>query len=83
MLEITDRHRYASRLALLGGSNMHDAYFWIAFFGAPLFLTMVTAFVFRPSAREQYREAKRVIFAEKMTHPPRASHRYHGRRPAK
>ena len=43
---------------------MHDAYFWIAFFGAPLFLMLVTAFVFRPSAREQYRAAKRVIFAD-------------------
>ena len=55
---------------------MHDSYFWIAFFGAPLFLLLVAAFVFRPSARDQYREAKQVIFAdEKMTYPrpgPRA-----------
>ena len=43
---------------------MHDAYFWIAFFGAPLLLVLVTAFVFRPSAREGYRAAKHVIFAE-------------------
>jgi len=43
---------------------MHDAYFWTAFFGAPLFLFLVTAFVFRPSARAQYREAKRVIFTD-------------------
>ncbi len=42
---------------------MHDSYFWIAFFGAPLFLLLVTAFVFRPSAREQYRDAK-IIFAD-------------------
>jgi len=41
---------------------MHDTYFWIAFFGAPLFLLLVTAFVFRPSAREQYHEARQVIF---------------------
>jgi cbb3-type cytochrome oxidase subunit 3 len=45
---------------------MHDAYFWIAFFGAPLFLVMVTAFVFRPSARAHYREAKQVIFADEQ-----------------
>jgi len=43
---------------------MHDVYFWIAFFGAPVFLFVVTAFVFRPSAREQYREAKLAIFAD-------------------
>lgn len=43
---------------------MHDAFFWIAFFGAPLFLILVTAFVFRPSAREGYRAAKQVIFVD-------------------
>ena len=49
---------------------MHDAYFWVAFFGAPLLLLLVTAFVFRPSAREHYRAAKHVIFAdEKVTRP--------------
>jgi cbb3-type cytochrome oxidase subunit 3 len=60
--------------ALRGEFEMHDIYFWTAFFGAPLFLLLVTAFVFRPSARDQYREAKLVIFAdEKMAHPRRAS----------
>ena len=43
---------------------MHDMYFWIAFFGAPLFLLLGTAFIFRPSAHEQYREAKQVIFVD-------------------
>ena len=43
---------------------MPDAYYWIAFFGAPLFLILITAFVFRPSARNGYREAKQVIFEE-------------------
>ena len=43
---------------------MHDANFWIAFFGAPLFLLLVTAIVFRPSAREQYHAAKHVNFAD-------------------
>lgn len=53
---------------------MHDAYFWVAFFGAPLFLLLVTTFVYRPSARERYREAKRVIFADvKAAHSLRAS----------
>jgi cbb3-type cytochrome oxidase subunit 3 len=52
---------------------MHDTYFWAAFFGAPLFLILMTAFVFRPSARQQYREAKRVIFAdEPAAHRQRA-----------
>ena len=46
---------------------MHDAYYWVAFFGAPLFLLLVTAFVYRPSARDQYREAKQVIFANEKT----------------
>ena len=63
---------------------MHDSYFWIAFFGAPLFLLLVTAFVFRPSARAQYREAKQVIFAdEKMSYPRRASRVHLDRRSAK
>ncbi len=53
---------------------MNDAYFWIAFFGAPLLLLLMTAFVFRPSARQQYREAKHVIFADaKVTHHRHAS----------
>lgn len=43
---------------------MHDAFFWIAFFGAPLFLFLMTAFVFRPSARERYRDAKHAISAD-------------------
>ena len=45
-------------------TEMHDFYFWTAFFGAPLFLLLVTAFVFRPSAREGYRAAKQVIFTD-------------------
>ena len=50
---------------------MHDALFWIAFFGAPLSLLLVTAFVFRPTARERYREAKQVIFADERAAPRR------------
>ena len=49
---------------------MHNAYFWAAFFGAPLFLLLVTAFVYRPSARERFREAKLVIFADKKAAKP-------------
>jgi cbb3-type cytochrome oxidase subunit 3 len=60
---------------------MPDAYFWIAFFGAPMLLLLTTVFVFRPSAREQYREAKRVIFAdEDVSRPRRESRGYSGRR---
>jgi cbb3-type cytochrome oxidase subunit 3 len=63
---------------------MHDSYFWIAFFGAPLLLLLVTAFVFRPSARDQYREAKQVIFDdEKMTYPRRAARAHIDRRSVK
>lgn len=43
---------------------MHDLAFWVAFFGAPVFLFLVTAFVFRPSARDQYRAAKATIFTD-------------------
>lgn len=52
---------------LIGDLEMHDTYFWISFFGAPLFLLLVTAFVFRPSARQHYRDAKKVIFVEDET----------------
>ncbi len=63
---------------------MHDVYFWIAFFGAPLFLLLVTAFVFRPSAHERYREAKQVIFAdERVAHHRRGSNGHYDRRFAK
>ena len=51
---------------------MHDAYFWIAFIGAPLFLLLMTAFVFRPSARDQYHDAKQVIFADDRSKQPRS-----------
>jgi cbb3-type cytochrome oxidase subunit 3 len=54
-----------------GDFEMHDAHFWIAFFGAPLFLLLVTAFVFRPSSRERYREAKQVIFSDESVAPRR------------
>ena len=49
---------------------MHDIAFWIAFFGAPLFLLLITAYVFRPSARERYGEAQRVIFADEQANNP-------------
>ena len=42
---------------------MHDAYFWIMFFGPPLVFLAVTAFVFRPTARQYYADAKRAIFS--------------------
>jgi hypothetical protein len=43
---------------------MTDYLFWAAFFGAPLSLLLVTAYVFRPSARVHYRAAKQVIFTD-------------------
>ena len=47
---------------------MHDIYFWIAFFGAPLLLILITAYVYRPAAREQYREAKKIPFEDSKHH---------------
>ena len=62
---------------------MHDAFVWVAFFGAPVLLLLVTAFVFRPSAREHYREAKQVIFADEGAGRPRHAPRSNpGRRSA-
>ena len=43
---------------------MPNIYFWIGFFGAPLFVVLVTAYVFRPSARKHYHDAKQVIFTD-------------------
>jgi len=39
-----------------------DIYAWIAYLAAPLFLLGVIVYVFRPSAREKYRRAKRIPF---------------------
>lgn len=50
---------------------MHDIYFWIGFFGAPLFVIALTAYVFRPSARHQYHDAKQAIFAEDKNLQPK------------
>ena len=50
---------------------MHTTDFWIAFFGAPLFLLFVTAFVFRPWARDRYHEAKQVIFIDDKSMQPK------------
>ena len=44
---------------------MHDTVFWIFFFGAPLMLLLVSLFVFRPSARGRYHDAKYVIFSDR------------------
>ena len=43
---------------------MHDVYFWITLFGPPLFIIALTVFVFRPSARQHYDEAKQTIFID-------------------
>ena len=44
---------------------MHDFHFWLSFLGAPIFLIAITAYVYRPSARAAYREAKRLPFADR------------------
>lgn len=43
---------------------MDNIYAWITFFGAPLLLLAIGAFVYRPSARKEYQEAKMVPFAQ-------------------
>ena len=43
---------------------MNDLYFWMAFFGAPLLLILITVYIYRPSARRKYREAKKIPFEE-------------------
>jgi cbb3-type cytochrome oxidase subunit 3 len=43
---------------------MHDIFFWVVFFGAPLLLIATTAYVYRPSARAKYHEAKMLPFAD-------------------
>ncbi len=43
---------------------MQEIFFWISFFGPPLAIALITVYVFRPSAREHYEEAKQVIFNE-------------------
>lgn len=41
---------------------MFDLHFWVAFFGAPLLLVLITAYVYRPSARQKYSAAKQIPF---------------------
>lgn len=43
---------------------MHNTFFWIVFFGAPLLMIVTTAYVYRPSARAKYHEAKMIPFAD-------------------
>jgi len=43
---------------------MENIYVWIAFFGAPLLLLAITAFVYRPGARKDYHAAKMIPFEE-------------------
>lgn len=41
---------------------MSNLLFWLSFFGVPLLLVLIAAYVFRPSARDAYRAAKRIPF---------------------
>ncbi len=43
---------------------MQEIVVWLGFFGAPLFVVLLTAYVFRPSARQHYHDAKQVIFTD-------------------
>lgn len=43
---------------------MHELYTWLGYILAPLFLVLLIAWVYRPSARSKYREAKQIPFAD-------------------
>jgi cbb3-type cytochrome oxidase subunit 3 len=43
---------------------MENLLFWIAFLGIPMLLVLISLYVYRPSMREKYREAKRIPFLE-------------------
>ncbi len=43
---------------------MQEIVVWLGFFAAPLFVVLLTAYVFRPSARQHYHDAKQVIFSD-------------------
>ena len=43
---------------------MQELFFWISFFAPPLFIVALTIYVFRPSARQYYHDAKHEIFNE-------------------
>ena len=49
----------------LGDTTMNELYTWISFLAAPLLLILIIAYVYRPSARWKYQEAKKVPFEEK------------------
>lgn len=43
---------------------MENLYTWISFLAAPILLIAIVAWMFRPSARRKYKEAKRIPFAD-------------------
>ncbi len=49
---------------------MQEVFFWISFFLPPLFIVALTIYVFRPSARQYYHEAKHEIFNEDKSLEP-------------
>ena len=49
---------------------MLDILFWMGFFGPPLFIVVLTIYVFRPSARQHYHDVKHDIFNEDKTLEP-------------
>ena len=49
---------------IIRGIDMNDFFTWLGFFGAPLLLALITVYVYRPSARPAYQEAKRIPFLD-------------------
>ncbi|MCB1800161.1 MAG: cbb3-type cytochrome c oxidase subunit 3 [Gammaproteobacteria bacterium] len=43
---------------------MDELFTWLGYFLAPVFLILLIAWVYRPSARRKYREAKNIPFAD-------------------
>ena len=49
---------------------MQEIFTWIAYFAPPLFVVLITLYVFRPSAKQDYEDAGRVIFSEDQSLEP-------------
>ncbi len=43
---------------------MNELYTWISFFAAPLLFILLVVYIYRPSARWKYQEAKKVPFED-------------------
>ncbi len=49
---------------------LQELFVWISFFAPPLLVVLITLYVFRPSAKQHYEEARQVIFHEDQSMEP-------------